>query len=163
MKKTVSLVVVVSMILGLLAFAVFAAPGSSDDPVVSLSYITEVLWPQIKEYVDSSKGNTTGTSSSSGHISPDGMVYADTFKVISIKKGEKLLGGDGCEVIVRTGSVSIIASDRGGISDVTAGLDLPGNTVAPANHLLVIPVNDGRGLLVNSDAYVMVKGDYKIN
>ena len=162
MKKTISLIMVLCMLSAVLVFVAFAAPGGGDDPVVSLSYITEVLWPQIKEYVDASKGDVSVSAPVGGHISPEGMQYADTFKVISIKKGEKLFGGDGCEVIVRTGSVSIIASERGGVSDVTAGLDLPGNTVAPTNHLLVIPVNDGRGLSVNSDAYVMVKGDYKV-
>lgn len=161
MKKTVSLVLVAALLLGVLAFVVLAAPGSADDPVVSLSYVTEVLWPQIKDYVDSSSTKVPEASTPS-HISPEGMEYTDTFKVINIKKGQKLFGGDGCEVIVRTGSVTVIASDRGGISDVTAGLDLPGNTIAPPNHLLIIPVNDGRGLLVNTDSYLMVKGDYKI-
>ena len=161
MKKTVSLVLVLALLLGALAFVVLAAPGSADDPVVSLSYVTEVLWPQIKDYV-ASEGAGTAVVAPPSHVSPEGMEYSDTFKVVSVQKGQKLIGGDGCEVIVRTGSVTVIASERGGIADVTAGLDLPGNTIAPANHLLVIPVNDGRGLLFNTDSYVMVKGDYKI-
>lgn len=160
MKKTISLVLVLVLLIGALAFVVFAAPGSTDDPVVSLSYVTDVLWPQIKDYVASMESGSTVAPPS--HISPEGMEYADTFKVINLKKGSKLIGGDGCEVIVRTGSVTVIASERGGVSDVTAGLDLPGNTIAPANHLLIIPVYDGRGLMINEDSYVMVKGDYKV-
>lgn len=161
MKKTIGWIMLLVMLVTSFVFTVLAAPGSSEDPVVSLSYITDILWPEIKEYVDNSKAENIPVAGN-GHITPEGMEYADTFKVVSLTAGEKLIGGDGCEVILRSGNLSVIASERGGVSDVTAGLDLPASTLAPLNHLMIIPVNDGRGFVVNADSYVMVKGDYKI-
>ena len=161
MKKTIGWIMLLVMLVSSFVFTVLAAPGSSEDPVISLSYITDILWPEIKEYVDNSKAQNL-PESGNGHITPEGMEYSDTFKVVSLTAGQKLIGGDGCEVILRSGNLAVIASERGGVSDVTAGIDLPGGTLSPANHLMIIPVNDGRGFIVNADSYVMVKGDYKI-
>ena len=49
-----------------------------------------------------------------------------------------------------------------GLADTTAGYDLSNNTAMPSNHLLIIPVADGRGVKATSDAIVMVKGGYTV-
>ena len=55
------------------------------------------------------------------------------------------------------------AQSQGGISDITAGADLPAGTNVSTNHLLLVPRDDGRGLTITSDiAYLMIKGAYSI-
>lgn len=118
--------------------AVFIAanPGSTDDPLISRSYIESVLMPKLKSM--------------------------SSFQVVSLPDGKSLIGGEGCELIVRMGSGKIIATQKGGISDTTDGVDLVNGTVAPSNHLLIVPQPDGRGIEAKSDMLIMVKGDYTI-
>ena len=60
------------------------------------------------------------------------------------------------------GSATVIATQKGGLADTTGGYDLANGTAMPSNHLLIVPVNDGRGISANNDVLVMVKGAYNI-
>ena len=116
--------------------AVLANTGSESDPLVSKSYLESVFMNTVK----------TETS----------------FEVVSLSKGQKLVGDAGCELILRQGQATIFATAKGGLSDVTIGGDHPDGTDMPANHLLIVPVGDGRGITARSDVLVMVKGNYAI-
>ncbi len=132
---------------------VLAQPGSTDDPLISQSYIETVLMPKIKEYVDSKiSGNSSGGSAQS----------ADTFKVVSLSSGQKMICDAGTELILRMGKADIIATEKGGLADTTAGFDLSNGTNMPSNHLLIVPVADGRGIQAKNDVLVMVKGSYNL-
>lgn len=143
-------------VLALSAFAVFAAPGTNDDPLVSLSYITDTLVPELHSYVDSKiSAISTGSSNGSTASQPG-------FSVVDVKQGQTVKGGNGCEMILRMGSATVNASQSGGLSDVTAGFDLPQGYAMPANHLLVVPINDGRGVTMTTDGKIMIKGAYSV-
>ena len=45
---------------------------------------------------------------------------------------------------------------------VTQGVDLGSGSAVPANHLLLVPRDDGRGIKATSDAIVMVRGEFTI-
>jgi len=151
MKKNLVVKLCVIMIFtsfSLLCFSGSAAsPGTEDDPLVSLSYVNEVLMPQFKSYVDSQIQQQSATS----------------FQVVNVKKGQKIIGIQGTEFILRMGTANIIATQKGGIADATAGVDLPMNTPMPANHLLIVPFNDGRGVLMQTDGILLIKGTYTIS
>ena len=149
MKKKIGLTITAAA-LALTAICVFAAPGTTDDPLVSLSYIKETIIPEIYSYVDQKVANNSGNGAQDG------------FLVVDVKKGQKIKCGDGCEMILRMGSGKIIASYYGGISDVTAGYDLGQGLDMPANHLLIAPLGDGRGIEMTTDGKVMIKGTYTL-
>ena len=133
---------------------VFASePGSSDDPLISKSYIDEILLPEIYAYIE----NTVAA------IIPSGGAN-DKFEVVNVSAGKKVIGKAGTEMILRMGSGNIIASERGGLSDVTVGTDLGNGVEVPPNHLLIIPLDDGRGVQIDADAdaILMIKGGYEI-
>ena len=65
-------------------------------------------------------------------------------------------------MILRMGTGTIVASAKGGISDVTAGFDLGQDIAMPANHLLIAPLGDGRGVKMTTDGKVMIKGTYTL-
>ena len=137
--------------------AVLAEPGGSDDPLISKSYIENVLMPTIKQYVESriaEAGLGTGNGSDSGS--------AQTFKVVELKKDQTAIASAGTEMILRMGSATVIATAKGGLADTTAGFDLADGVDMPANHLLIVPVADGRGIKANNDVIVMIKGGYTI-
>ena len=133
---------------------VLAEPGDTDDPLISKAYIDNVVIPQLKEYVD----NKISQVSTGG-----GTQSAESFKVVNMTAGQKMICDAGAELILRMGKAEIIATEKGGIADTTAGFDLANGTEMPANHLLIVPVADGRGITAQNDVIVMVKGGYTIN
>ncbi len=133
-KRKTGAVLLVTALLTLVFVA--ASPGSAEDPLISRSYIDTVLMPKIEKM--------------------------NSFEVVSLYAGQRLIGAAGCEMIVRSGSGIIIASEKGGVADTTDGADLPNNGTAPSNHLLIVPLADGRGIYAGSDMLIMVKGKYHI-
>ena len=151
MKKNFEKIGLIALICILtISAGVFASPGSPDDPLISLSYIPAQLLPEIYSYIDSKVQEAGGSGT------------ADSFKVVDLKSGQKVICNAGCELILRMGSANIIATASGGISDVTKGTDLPHNSAMPSNHLLIVPVSDGRGIVMTSDGKVMIKGTYTL-
>jgi hypothetical protein len=94
--------------------------------------------------------------------------YLDQFLVplvVELKKGQFLQAEAGTQMIVRVGEAICMADPalaKGGLSDVTAGVDIPHLTVVTANHLLITPRSDGRGLLAGTDAILLVWGLHQI-
>lgn len=91
--------------------------------------------------------------------------YVDSktaYTPISLTAGQRLIGGEGCEIILRSGEASAIGNSNNGVSDVTAGMDLMTGAVVGQNHLMLVPRNDGRGIYAITDIWVMIRGEYTI-
>ena len=85
-----------------------------------------------------------------------------SFRIVNVPAGKSVFGADGTEMILRMGTCNIIGTQKGGVSDVTMGFDLADGTVVQGNHLLIVPVNDGRGVRTQTDCILMIKGGYEI-
>jgi len=129
-----------------------ATVGGETDPLVTLSYIekriTELLTSIDQNY--SKKGESSGIGAT------------PQYEVVFVKAGQSLILSSSVEAILRSGEATAIASFNGGLSDLTAGVDLGQGIPVTKNHLLLIPRDDGRGLKALSDLYVMVRGKYTI-
>ncbi len=150
---------VIGIILGIcLVFAggiaAFSEPGSTDDPVVTKSYIVDKVIPEIKAYVDERFGIAAS----------EGMATArsDSYTVVNVSSGKTVLCEAGTELILRMGKGTIIATEKGGLADTTVGYDLANGTAMPSNHQLIVPVADGRGFRAETDVIVLVKGGYTV-
>lgn len=136
-KKLISLSLITAVVLSVaVTYMVYAQAGGTDDPVISLSYLKQVFMPQVKEEL--------------------------SFKVVNVAKGKSIICSAGTELIQRMGSSKITATSKGGVADTTAGYDLPDGYETPSNHLLIVPVADGRGVKAVSDCIFLVKGSYEI-
>ena len=124
-------------------------PGSSDDPIVTMSYVEQRI-EQLKFYVDQNKSNNTGSGS------------APTFEVVELKAGQSLIASASTEIILRGGTALAIDSQLGGLSNVTAARDIRRNEQIPANHLIIVPRDDGRGVRASTNTILMVRGGYRI-
>jgi len=145
MKKLLILTLVTVMVVAVAAVVVIAAdPGTQTDPLISKSYVDNVLKPEIYEYVDAKA--------------------SEGFVVVNVPKGKTVICGAGTEMILRMGSAEVIGSARGGIADVTMGVDLADGIAVPSNHMLIVPLDDGRGVKIdaNTEAILMIKGKYTI-
>jgi hypothetical protein len=116
-----------------------ADPGSSSDPVVTKSY--------VDTQIAALKSSSTG---------------AETFEVLFVQAGKTILGKEGTELILRSGTALAIDNGANGLSDLTVGSELMGGLSVEKNHLIVIPKEDGRGITAKTDIYVMIKGGYTL-
>lgn len=147
-KWTKVIIAVVAILTVVGGTFVLAEPGDTDDPVVTKSYIVDVVVPQLKAYVEQKMSD--GTSDS----------YSEKFSVVDVNSGQTVIFDAGAEFILRKGSGTIVSTEKGGIADTTFGYDLGNGTLVPANHMLIVPVGDGRGFTATSDVIIMIKGGY---
>lgn len=149
--------------------ALAAEPGSSDDPLISLSYFDNKI-KELKEEIIKSlskdldeKFNKTEKEiqSSLNEIKEKGVSTPSTFEVVSVKENETLICEAGTEIIVRSGKFTAVGGETGGVSDVTAGKDLVTDEVIINNHLLIVPKSDGRGITSKIAGAVMIKGNFE--
>ena len=141
MRKIVAGLVIVFSVFAV-SIAVAAAsgtPGSESDPVVTKSYVDT----QIAELKSSG-----GTSAS--------------YVAVQMTAGQKLIGNEGTEVILRSGEATAIDNGANGVSDVTGAMDLMTGQSVAQNHLLLIPRSDGRGIQAITEVWVMVRGSYSV-
>ena len=136
MKKSISAILVI--ISALFFFAAYAAqPGTDEDPLITKSYIDGVVYPHVK--------STT------------------RFNVVEVPANKSVICEAGTEIILRMGTCKVIGTAKGGVSDVTMGYDLADSTVVLGNHLLIVPIADGRGVRTTTNCIFMIKGGYTIN
>lgn len=138
-----------------MVYASTKEPGSKDDPIVTLSYL-ELKLDQLKDYIDQKSFSSTLPQ-------PNNPIESPTFQVVELKSGQRLIAGAGTEVILRSGEALAIISPSGGLSDVTGAKDIKQDEKIPANHLLIIPRDDGRGVYAQADSFFLVRGSYTIN
>lgn len=141
MKKAVAGLAIVLLVFAVTAAAAAAdkAPGSEDDPIVTKSYVDSQI-AQLK---------------SGGNVS-------DTYVVVEVKAGQRVLGKGGTEIILRSGEATAIDNGANGVSDITAGKDLMTGQSVGQNHLLLVPKDDGRGIQAITDLFVMIRGPYSL-
>ena len=151
MKRLMFTAIILIVVLAA-AFTAIAIPtaGGQDDPVVSLSYLENVFLTKVKDYIDSRLPQNTPK--------PE----APAFKVVQLKAGQSIIGGAGCEMVVRMGSGKILATAKGGVADLTGGSDLANGVAVPSNHHLLAPIADSRGIVATTDMIVLVKGEYTV-
>lgn len=130
--------------------------GSSEDPLVTYSYINGTFKRELKaELLTEIKAETSAAVSG--------------YTVERLTNGQSLRATDACEIILRSGgAVVFVESEENikaglGLSDCTGGIELKNGDAVPKQHLLIIPRGDGRGVTVNTaEAYIMVRGTFEI-
>ena len=167
-KRIVLPLAVLACILCAGAFA--ADPGSSSDPLISLSYFEneiETLKATLLEQLTSTFSTKfeeleKDVDATLKDISENGVPTPTEFEVITLGEGETIICEAGTEIIVRSGKSTVITSETssGGISDITAGKDLISGEEIINNHLLIVPKADGRGIKAIVTGAVMIKGNY---
>lgn len=82
--------------------------------------------------------------------------------IVILEPGRTLVASQGAELLLRAGRAEAIAVAAGGLADLTQGKDLANLEPVKANHLLLAPRGDGRGLRAVTQAILLVRGDYQI-
>ncbi len=142
-----------------------AEAGSNSDPLVTKSYVDskinnlrETLIEMIK---NNNSYNSTNNSNNGSVITTP--VQDSQYKVIAVPKGATIFGGEGTEIILRSGKANVVSSTTNGLVNMTTGNDALNGSNVEKNNLMIVPRADGRGLKITTDgANVMVRGYYEI-
>lgn len=174
------------MIIGITGLMLLAVPlsisaataGSSDDPIITKSYldlrINELLTIINQQGNSGTSGNYVPNQNSS--LSEEELNYiisavllktsqnqsSDTFVPLEVGAGKYIIGKEGTEIILRSGNALAVTGNQNGISDVTSGKDIFNGSTAPQNHLFIIPRDDGRGFFCVNNSWFMVKGEVDV-
>ena len=151
--------VVLVLLSGILTTSVSLAAeaGSSEDPLVTLSYLNGTFLDSILERVDEKIAQRN--SQSSGQA---GGTAADTFTVVTLSNGQTLTGSIGCEVMLRVGTAVCVSPSNPGLIDESAAVTLNNSVALVTNHLYMMTI-EGRGVKATSGTVkLLVRGGYTI-
>ncbi len=139
-----------------------AEAGSSGDPLVTLSYLNGTFLESILQRVDQKIAEHTGQAPPQTTVS-GGSSSAVSFHVVTLSNGQVLTGEVGCEVMLRIGSASCVASGEPGLVDETTAGTLNNGGTLVTNHLYMMTI-DGRGVQATAaTTKLMVRGGYIIS
>ena len=118
--------------------------GTQADPLITKSYLDEVLQPELLEEFD------------------DMLSDGTDFRVVTLQNGQILSAEVGCEVMLRIGSASASGPDFPVLVDTTSGTTLENGAAMVKNHLYMITIVNN-GLKATADGTkVLVSGSYTI-
>lgn len=179
-KKLIILLSAAAALFAALAVTVAAVYDSSEDPLISLSYLKNIFKPEILDAVDErietleerigsyeredeSNGKEFETEEIYTPIGEDKTSSA-TYEVVELKNGDAIYAVTACDIMLRSGTAVCIAPDANqGIADYTSAEEIYNGMSFVKNHMCLIPRGDGRGLLATSESvFVMIRGDYTI-
>lgn len=191
MKTKKILILAVSILtvgtIALMTFFTSAEYSSSNDPLVTLSYINETLIPQIeqkvtekviatlkaegldpKETPEEPSTEEPPTETPTETI-PSADLTSLKYTVVHLTKGQKLFANgentESLELILRAGeATSISPFEDQGIADLTASTQLYNGEPLVKNNYCIIPRGqDGRGIeIISEEAYLLVRGVYEV-
>lgn len=168
MKKRVIIIVSVLALLIGSALTVFAAYDSSEDPLISLSYLNDIFKKEIFEELEARFDQLEAEIIEflEDLEIPDsaGQSKGYTWEVIELTSGDELYAVSACDIMLRAGTAVAIAPDANqGVADLQNGAELLNGYGFTKNHLCLIPRGDGRGLRATSQSvFVMIRGEYTI-
>jgi len=84
------------------------------------------------------------------------------FTPVHVNAGQTILGGEGVEIIRRSGAATAHVPGQDGIVNATTGHDLDHGHPISANQLLIIPRQDGRGVRATADSWFIIRGEFTI-
>jgi len=152
----------------------FAAPGSQDDPFITLSYLNEVYKAEIMSEIKKTEQDMTEKfnsrisalesqlQSGQGNITltpaPGG---ADVFSVVTLRNGQSLTCSVGAEIMLRIGTATGFGTAPA-LVDYTGGATISSGTALTTNHMYLVTI-EGNGVRATADnVRVLVRGSYKI-
>ncbi|SHH85864.1 hypothetical protein SAMN02745823_01226 [Sporobacter termitidis DSM 10068] len=146
--------------------------GTQSDPLVTLSYLTSKLKPQIISDVNASISAAEASLSPSldakinsfksdidGKLSGS-TAQASAFTLVTLDKNQTLTCGVGTELLLRIGTATATGSAPA-LVDSTSGSTLSAGGALEANHMYMVSIQ-GNGLKATAAVKVLVRGSYVV-
>lgn len=141
----------------LIAGGVYAAVryGTQDDPLITLSYLTDVAEKEITEQTDTAI--QTAVSNAQSQMQEQVRAASGVYQSVSLTAGQTLKCDPGTEILLTSGAAVM----TGAGSDVTTGAALASGANLAVNHLCLAG-SDGVTLSTGDKAVLMVRGNYNV-
>ncbi len=191
MKKKIIPIAMISILLITLfvqeGYAVQGDAGSASDPIVTKSYVDEQIASVLSSMNDlgsySNNDNNNGNYNFSEEefenltnkiqaevlanveqqLLTDMQNIKPLHQPVQAFAGQTIIGGQGTEIILRSGEAITYSTVENGITNLTVGSNLDNGDAIVKDNLLIVPRNDGRGVTITTDhAWFMIRGDYEI-
>ena len=161
MKRKIALMLPLCILLAVTVWAV--AAGDADDPLLSLSYLTETfakkLNREIEDRLDESDEELLETLEEGGPV----VAAASTWQETRLKRGDVLFGNTGTNVLMLAGAAQVFY-DSGAVVDVSAGIEVPSGTMLAANHRYMVAEDTSASFVVTSKTAVLdYQGSYSFS
>jgi hypothetical protein len=163
---TLSVFLMILIIVGVSALA-SSNYGSSDDPLITLSYLTDTFMTQIMSNFDTKLNDKTNTINTDlqtqiktlndkldKYVSSQS---SEVFSAVNLKSGQTVTCAVGLELMLRSGS----ATASQDLSDLSGGSALAEGSQLLLNHLYITSV-DKTQIAVSADCLILIRGSYTI-
>lgn len=158
--RLAALAVAAALAVGAAVTVLAAGQGSQDDPLLTLSYLEEVIAPQLQEKVDAAVKDHSDELQKQLDIAitsyetrvDEALAAAGThsFQTRELAKGERAAPGAGRELLVVSGELTA----QGRLADTTAGASVSAGDKLEPGHLYVA-LDAGSGCVAAGAATVM--------
>ena len=149
------LILLLVAVLGAVGVYAAARYGSKDDPLVTLSYLTDVAEQQITDQTDTAI--RTAVSNAQTQIQEQMRAASGVYQPVNLTAGQTLKCDPGTEILL-TGGAAVMT---GAGSDVTVGAALSSGASLPVNHLCLAG-SDGVTLQTGDKAALMIRGVFNV-
>ena len=171
-KRFLVIFLALVLVAGLGAMAVYAAgsAGTEDDPLVTLSYLTEVFTAKVTELFHTDLDareealredlgeRISALEAAAGIASPESRDYT----VETFLDGETVICQRGTEILLRIGEAEVVASNRPGLVDTSSTGELNDGERLEKNHLYMVTIN-GNGFRAVGTVKAVIRGDYTVS
>ena len=171
MKRRIVVGIVVVAVIALVSGATllaFASPGTQEDPMVTLSHLTDVFKPQvmtevraIEQEVLREADEKIADAIAKIQDGPGSLPDPVGFQVVTLTRNQRLACSVGAEVMLRIGTAAAEGSETA-LVDTSAGAALSAGDSLTVNHMNLVTI-EGNGLRATADTVrVLVRGEYRI-
>lgn len=148
-KIIISALLAVCAIAGITAYAAYNY-GTKDDPLITKSYLDEVLTPELMEEFSTQLDNYQSDTE-------EGI-----FTVLTLNRGQVIKCQVGSELMLRIGSAYASGPDSPVLVDTTSGRTLENDAALERNHLYMVTIADNGFTVSATTTKVLIRGEYTI-
>lgn len=134
-----------------------SAFGTQSDPLISKSYLDDVLTPQLQADFESQIDESTQQLEQ--EINGVESSISGNFSTVTLTAGQVLEGSVGCEIVLRLGSAAAYGTT--GLTDLTSGAVVSNGSSVTANHLCVVSAAN-EGVKASGSVTLLVRGTFSI-
>ena len=138
------------------AYAAAGSYGTREDPLITLSYLTDKLSPSLLEQFDESLSKAV--QDLKNEMQGGGGVTT-TYKLVTVQSGQTLTGQTGTEVLLREGA--LILQENSSMVDMTDARAVNVGASLAVNHLCMFASDEGK-VTAAADTKLLVRGNYTI-
>lgn len=160
MKKTLTIVFSACL---LLAVATLAAGGGAEDPLISLSHLTDTFRKTLEQAVDQRLDVSDKTLLQNAENGAKTASLALTWEEIRLKQNDVLLGSTGTNVLLLAGKAQV-QYDTGTVVDITVGQTISSGSALLINHRYMVAEDTSARFFITSRTAVLdYQGAYEFS